>query len=484
MLWLCIPLLTPLCLAVNPNPASALGESTRSPTEIPSTLQISLRAISDSDNAALDWQRALLAWESPPTEVRSALNAVQGNGQKKLSSNDRNAAQQWLDRNRAGYNLLKASLTKPSAQWPKRDPEDFEPGLTLVLEGMTILLFEVQEATRLRDLPLAFLRLREARRLADLALDADGAIVHYMVGNALLSKVHRAAHQLLLEQKLSSNQLLDLLNLFPPMDQAAEIFSRALRIEFRDYFQKETDAVKLAELWAEAFRNDPEMSLLLVPEPMHRVYQIFLDPSLVMRHPRPIDTEARIQRAIPPFLRYLENSSQPWAMRKDPPVDPEIVMTTFIEDARDVLAAVADEPLPMTRSAANRALPPYQAFHDPIGRLFEAMPEVLGPTFHRVFRQRAEREALRTVIAIQLYRAQHKAYPDHLQELVERQILPQLPIDPFDDLPIRYSRKELVVWSIGEDEDDDEADGDRQGSWMEFDYVLAVEKKSLGAVQK
>ena len=89
----------------------------------------------------------------------------------------------------------------------------------------------------------------------------------------------------------------------------------------------------------------------------------------------------------------------------------------------------------------------------------------------------AAREMTRTIIAIRLYELRHGALPPDLQALVDDGILEAVPIDPFSDEPLRYSRERRVVWSVGPNETDEGGavgPEDKPGSWSGDDFVLRV----------
>lgn len=75
----------------------------------------------------------------------------------------------------------------------------------------------------------------------------------------------------------------------------------------------------------------------------------------------------------------------------------------------------------------------------------------------------AEREALRTRVAIRLFHGSKGRYPDSLRELVDAKILPSLPTDPFSDEPLHYSRERGLLWSVGPDGRDDAGEGEGSG---------------------
>ena len=75
------------------------------------------------------------------------------------------------------------------------------------------------------------------------------------------------------------------------------------------------------------------------------------------------------------------------------------------------------------------------------------------------------------MIAIERYRRQHGEMPDTLDAVVP-EILPQMPIDPFDGNPLRYmlGENEVVIYSIGRDGVDN--GGERGEANVESDIVV------------
>jgi len=50
--------------------------------------------------------------------------------------------------------------------------------------------------------------------------------------------------------------------------------------------------------------------------------------------------------------------------------------------------------------------------------------------------------------------------PERLPDLVDAGFLDRLPLDPFSERPLRYSRQRALLWSVGHDGEDDNADWD------------------------
>ena len=101
---------------------------------------------------------------------------------------------------------------------------------------------------------------------------------------------------------------------------------------------------------------------------------------------------------------------------------------------------------------------------------------MLLPAQNAVFNAAAGATALRdaamTLVAVERYRAVHGRSPESLDQLVP-DFIPKVPIDPFDGQPLRYrlDPDRYVVYSVGEDRQDDGGDPDDEGR---FDVVLSV----------
>ena len=71
----------------------------------------------------------------------------------------------------------------------------------------------------------------------------------------------------------------------------------------------------------------------------------------------------------------------------------------------------------------------------------------------------------RTGLALELYRLRHGHYPDALTDLAP-DLLPEVPLDPFDGQPVRYIRspERVAVYSVGLDLQDDSG-SEEEGVW-------------------
>lgn len=78
----------------------------------------------------------------------------------------------------------------------------------------------------------------------------------------------------------------------------------------------------------------------------------------------------------------------------------------------------------------------------------------------REMRIEAARQLIATAIALKRFHLAHQAYPDELSQLVP-QYLAEAPLDPVDNLPLRYHKNSdgtFLLYSVGEDGVDDGGD--------------------------
>lgn len=93
-------------------------------------------------------------------------------------------------------------------------------------------------------------------------------------------------------------------------------------------------------------------------------------------------------------------------------------------------------------------------------RMYQPLTSTLMPSFSRAFdlntRLEAQSRAARTGLAAERYRLDTGRFPPSLEALTPR-YLQQVPLDPFDDQPLRYKLDEpgVVIYSVGEDLKDD-----------------------------
>ena len=108
-----------------------------------------------------------------------------------------------------------------------------------------------------------------------------------------------------------------------------------------------------------------------------------------------------------------------------------------------------------------------------LGRYCNEHMTIIGRTVEMMVRRLVLRRMARTVLSLSLFEMRQGRLPEGFDELVTAGILDAIPVDPFCDKPLRYSRERRRVWSVGPDESDD-GGRDEPAKWTERDYVLAV----------
>ena len=124
---------------------------------------------------------------------------------------------------------------------------------------------------------------------------------------------------------------------------------------------------------------------------------------------------------------------------------------------------------------------------NPVGTILYAM---LLPASQAVVKRKCNTEvshrATSILIALHRYRMTHGKIPSQLGALVP-EYLPSVPLDSYDDQPMRYAPQEGTVYSVGEDLEDSagsvELSSDReprnawQRQWMTKDIVFQIDKR-------
>jgi hypothetical protein len=152
-------------------------------------------------------------------------------------------------------------------------------------------------------------------------------------------------------------------------------------------------------------------------------------------------------------------------------------LANYLEFMRRFVEA-SKQPLPEAKKAADQVEtelktivggPPVKKFNYLLTSL--VLPAV-SKTVDASLRTAAANDAADALIAAERFRRRHGRLPERLEELVP-EFLPAVPLDAYDGKPLRFQRSghELVVYSVGEDLQDNGGTGDDAGK---PDLVLRV----------
>jgi len=209
---------------------------------------------------------------------------------------------------------------------------------------------------------------------------------------------------------------------------------------------------------------------------VRRPFKVLVDPLLVAMHPNPVNEVTEINKTIAHYRIYLTNSISAWSNRNDEvEVEKAETIKRLLEEIKPLMEIVKNEPLPLSRQAAERARKEYLRIENPIGRVTDGRQEFVSSSDKQIFKYRTERESARAIIGLLLFERKKGVLPGKLSDLVDEGILDSIPVDYFANAPLCYSRERRVIWSVSEDGSDDGGKSDHF-SWYTDDAVWQIPK--------
>ena len=429
------------------------------PFVLPEELRYERAKVPDEQNAILVWREAVTNWVRLDASVKGALSVAWRSDAAAPDASQQNAIQSAVRSNSVALALLESSLAKSKSQWPELPSLGEEPTLPALADLLRLRLFQAHELRRQSRFDDAAQHLLGSLALAERAVGSDGLVIHYTIGRPLRSLVQQSIFLVALDPDCPEPVLARLLVKLPSLDSEHKTHRDALSAELRHLINHPVDPVKLAELWAKSIADDPSVFETMIPETLHRAYRVFMTPDLVAGHPLPLDHDQSLAVTSGHYLRHLRNATNAWAHKEPDPDDMEEIQEALLNEARAILKAAEGAELPLGDAAIAKVRPAYNRFHDPVGRLYRAIPELVSPSATRVFEAKVQREALRAVLGVRIFQLRHQRLPETLDEMVREGILSALPHDAFASATLRYSKDREIVWSIGPDGEDDDGEG-------------------------
>ncbi len=439
--------------------------------ETPPDLFIELKPVPPDENAIINWRRAVPAAKQ---DFKELLKFAWTPESKRPAPNKLGAVRVWIRENRGAIELFKASVRKPFAQWPDLAAQKEHPELWVLDRLMQISLLEADDLAEHRDFEGASRRLIDCLAISQRGIEADGGQINYLVAGRTRSMVEQAILRLASRPNVPEKSLIKLLQSLPRLDSETNVYSKVLRVEFTWYAYPSIDLNRLVKDWSEISESSDLLSQLY-PEEMRRPFKLLLDPSLVRQHPKPLDESEEVKRSVRHFRVFLTNSISPWANRNETVTEEKKEMgEALAEDIKPLMKATEGEPLPLSKTAAQRAETAYVQLVNPIGRILQCGVDNTLESEMRVFRNRTEREATRLVIGLIIFERRKGHLPGSLAELIDEEILDSIPHDFFGDSPFNYSRERRVVWSVGKDGENDEGEKSDGPRWASDDAVWEI----------
>lgn len=441
---------------------------------IPADLFCKLPNVDADENAIINWRRA--------GEIQIPLEEKLGDAIKFCwmpsapNPNDTllEGLETWQHRNQEAREIFDASLAKPKAQWPERNPENVQKELNGLILMTKSRLFEADRLAQRGEFTNAVKSLEGSLRLTQLGVDADAALVQYLISANSRALVQGAMMRLAARRDLPALLRERLLQSLPPLHNETNTYAHILSVEFTLYAAHPTDVKKIAETWSKIAETNIAMSLY--PEEFRRPFKVLLDPMLVSQHPKPYNEAAAMEAGANHYRIFRTNACTAWTNRFTHVEDQrEQVSEDFLKEIEPLMELVKDEPFPLSREAARKARSAYLKIEDPVGRLFSvcSLGDLVGSDA-KIFRARTAREAGRTVIALLVFEQRKGKLPRKLSELVDEKIVDRLPYDPFADASLCYSADRRIVWSVSGDAVDDDGDNEEKSPWFGRDAVWQI----------
>jgi len=458
-------------------PVHALSPSRETKPPIPSDLLYEAKPVTDEDNTIYLWRRAAKGQLKADDRIKEVIRYAWEPEAVAPSDEDQAAIQYWLEQNREALRLMEESIKKPASQWLAKNGEEGQPEIWALV---TLTRARMVQAARLaeQDQYQEAANLLDGNlRLSQLAIESDAALIHYLVGARVRTTTQQAIMKLSSRRDAPVATLQRLLEALPSLNTDTNAYDHALRVEFTIYEYPGVDINWFAKAWSQSEAKD--LVSLMYPEEFQRAFMVLTDPGLVALHPKPFDEIAGIARAAETYRRYRTNACSLWADRVE--ADEEAAEETnrqFLAEIEPMMKGVADEKFPLNPKAISKARARYLALSDPIGRILQCKNSLLSCDDSRVFKNRTEREAVRLMLALILFERQHGQLPVSVSELVDGKILPRVPWDFFANAPLKYSKERRVIWSFGEDAEDDDADGTLGAPWSGLDAVWEISERT------
>ncbi|HVC98075.1 MAG TPA: hypothetical protein VND64_30675 [Pirellulales bacterium] len=469
--------------------------------------------LADEENALGPWMEALKAL-TPCVEIEASCDTACYCSDPtipslKLAANTQNYREN-VAANRRSLELIDAGIDRGRFQFPEmHGPESFSADFAPVFGLRDLVLLRDRYVRVLAtdgQLEAAGRELLRSLQMADMVFRGDGRVVHFLVAVALKGIGIARCRAFAFSADATTETLTEILAALDRVTDLNGLMARSVRLEFQFWSLPIFDRLAAADTLDKFVDTLLERYYSLLPlAPVdNAAAPVATDDRNAWRrerimfllegHPAPFDIDQTVRMAsgaIAAAVRAFDArplSSPPaptpqrevssrvldqgaWPAHFDP-----VLLYEYIGNSRDarkhrkllkdcmspeMLASIQ----PPRRAALAVAKRKLREISNPVGRLLvergACMPMVNPST---VARSPAEELATKVSLAIRLYFDRFGRAPSELGELVAAGLLPQQPIDPFDGLPLRYSRERGLLWSVGFDRID--GNGDPSGDYV------------------
>lgn len=480
---------TRLCpIALRPNPlatwtalalsfAAMTGSAATKPADnkppIPPDLFAETKRVPNEDNAIYLWRRAATVLTKADDRINAFISYAAKPEAAPPNDEEQAAILHWLGENREALELMERSLKMPKAKWLATRGEELQPELWALIQLTKARNVIADRLAAEGKWEAAAALLEGNLRLAQIAIESQAAMIHYLAGAGGRTLTQRAMLRLANHRETPVSTIEQLLRVLPPLHSETNNYLQLLAVEFTIYEYPGTDMKWFAEAWAKP--DARQLVSVAYPEEFQRPFMVLTDPGLVALHPKPFDELGGLARVAATYKRYRTNVLSAWTNRitADQAAGDQM-QAKLLEAIEPLMDLVEEETLPLNQKAIAKCRKIYLALDDPIGRILQCQNSRFAMDDSKVFRNRTEREAVRATLAAIIFERRKEQLPLSLDELRGEKLLASLPWDYFADAPLKYSKERRLIWSIGEDAEDDEGDGSHNTPWSGFDAVWKI----------
>lgn len=456
-----------------PTAVKAASKATDEKPAIPPDLYFASKPIPNEDNAIYFWRRAAKVMVKADDTISDKISYAWKPEASRPNEEEAATIRHWLKQNQEALELMELSLKKPAAKWLAKKGEEEQPELWALNQLIKARCVSADLLASQGKWDEALALLKGNLKFCQMAIESEAALIHYLVGAATRTTTQRAILRLANRNNTPVVMLKQSLEALPPLHSETNTYANLMRVEFTIYAYPGVDIKWFAEAWAKPEAR--QLVSLTYPEEFQRPFMVLTDPGLVALHPKPFDQQAELDRAIATYRRYRTNALSAWTNRvASDETAIEKAQAELLSDIEPLMELVAEDSLPLPPKSVAKARKSYLALSDPIGRVLQCKNSLLSADDSRVFKNRTEREAVRAILAAIIFERQKEQLPAAFQELHEEKLLSEIPWDFFANAPLKYSKTQRLVWSAGEDAEDDEGDGSTDAPWSDLDAVWKI----------
>ena len=370
----------------------------------------------------------------------------------------------WSSKNDQSRLLTDQGIARGAVKLPPATSGDFFANDIDYIMNLRRLASSKNVLCRLRlhhgDVTGAITEANSVIEMASTVLRGECLFIDYLVGIAILTVGKASLERAATAPQASTGQARKAIATLSVARPRRDDLKRALRVELCRFFvpmiakyPDTTSSDDLAAHWLSEF--DAIADELLPKETRGLKKRIALTQSLLEGHPRPFDKKDTVRCASNLLKAVLGELGKPVIKRKAVSNSLETELRFWpAAAANDLFFVLEDSIFPETKElSANdiaRARDALRSVDNVLGKYVALSAEVVPNASASDF-NRARIDASRLKIAFHWYQNVHSKMPAKLDELVDDQLLPEIPQDPYDGQPFKYSAERRVIWCAGED---------------------------------